>query len=131
ERLSAKDSPDCMKSRSDYVAGQLLYYLLQSYVPPRVLHSFPTRRSSDLTPGGWARLEACRRAGWDRQQRGVEAAPRGPQTLPHQDRKSTRLNSSHVKTSYAVFCLKKKKTMHNTGLFCNHLTSVIDCLEPL
>src|SRR5690606_40885669 len=32
---------------------------------------------------------------------------------PHvqdQDRKSTRLNSSHVKISYAVFCLKKKKT---------------------
>src|SRR5690606_41537790 len=29
-----------------------------------------------------------------------------------QDRKSTRLNSSHVKISYAVFCLKKKKTKH-------------------
>src|SRR5690606_41957240 len=29
------------------------------------------------------------------------------QTIP--DRKSTRLNSSHVKISYAVFCLKKKK----------------------
>src|SRR5699024_11702340 len=27
----------------------------------------------------------------------------------NQDRKSTRLNSSHVSTSYAVFCLKKKK----------------------
>src|SRR5690606_40310717 len=27
----------------------------------------------------------------------------------HADRKSTRLNSSHVKTSYAVFCLKKKR----------------------
>src|SRR5690349_21863597 len=27
----------------------------------------------------------------------------------HQDRKSTRLNSSHVEISYAVFCLKKKK----------------------
>src|SRR5699024_12150208 len=27
----------------------------------------------------------------------------------HQDRKSTRLNSSHVSISYAVFCLKKKK----------------------
>src|SRR5690349_22176411 len=26
----------------------------------------------------------------------------------HQDRKSTRLNSSHVEISYAVFCLKKK-----------------------
>src|SRR5690606_40035449 len=28
-----------------------------------------------------------------------------------QDRKSTRLNSSHVKISYAVFCLKKKNTL--------------------
>src|SRR5436309_12554773 len=28
------------------------------------------------------------------------------------DRKSTRLNSSHVKISYAVFCLKKKKKTH-------------------
>src|SRR5690625_3790955 len=31
------------------------------------------------------------------------------QTLTTQDRKSTRLNSSHVAISYAVFCLKKKK----------------------
>src|SRR5436309_6617564 len=30
------------------------------------------------------------------------------------DRKSTRLNSSHVKISYAVFCLKKKKTTNDT-----------------
>src|SRR3712207_6927123 len=29
---------------------------------------------------------------------------------PDQDRKSTRLNSSHANISYAVFCLKKKKT---------------------
>src|SRR5690554_7746793 len=28
--------------------------------------------------------------------------------FPHKDRKSTRLNSSHVRISYAVFCLKKK-----------------------
>src|SRR5439155_25380903 len=35
------------------------------------------------------------------------------------DRKSTRLNSSHVANSYAVFCLKKKKNKHNqlTRLF--------------
>src|SRR5690606_40487806 len=32
----------------------------------------------------------------------------------HADRKSTRLKSSHGKKSYAVFCLKKKKT-HNTS----------------
>src|SRR5690606_14672090 len=30
---------------------------------------------------------------------------------PHLDRKSTRLNSSHVKTSYAVFCPKKKRSL--------------------
>src|SRR5699024_11551248 len=29
----------------------------------------------------------------------------------HKDRKSTRLNSSHVSISYAVFCLKKKKKL--------------------
>src|SRR5438445_3310986 len=31
---------------------------------------------------------------------------------PEKDRKSTRLNSSHANISYAVFCLKKKKTTH-------------------
>src|SRR5215471_19815523 len=33
----------------------------------------------------------------------------GPRRPPHRDRKSTRLDSSHVEISYAVFCLKKKK----------------------
>src|SRR5690606_339560 len=32
-----------------------------------------------------------------------------PASVVREDRKSTRLNSSHVKISYAVFCLKKKK----------------------
>src|SRR2546427_2859447 len=32
-----------------------------------------------------------------------------------QDRKSTRLNSSHSQISYAVFCLKKKKNYHDAG----------------
>src|SRR5690349_23081309 len=35
------------------------------------------------------------------------------------DRKSTRLNSSHVEISYAVFCLKKKKKMYKI-LFTQH-----------
>src|SRR5436853_5376992 len=33
----------------------------------------------------------------------------GPRFLEERDRKSTRLNSSHLGISYAVFCLKKKK----------------------
>src|SRR5436305_5384457 len=37
------------------------------------------------------------------------------------DRKSTRLNSSHVRISYAVFCLKKKKKNTNNKFKCNKL----------
>src|SRR5690349_24177385 len=43
-------------------------------------------------------LAACR------EQRDAE------EEVAQRDRKSTRLNSSHVEISYAVFCLKKKKT---------------------
>src|SRR3712207_8539494 len=35
---------------------------------------------------------------------------------PRLDRKSTRLNSSHANISYAVFCLKKKKTITSSSL---------------
>src|SRR2546427_1270017 len=44
---------------------------------------------------------------------------------PIQDRKSTRLNSSHSQISYAVFCLKKKKKEHacsNPSLLNSELT---------
>src|SRR5690606_40059073 len=65
---------------------------------PRALHSFPTRRSSDLfvpvdQPFPFS----------DDQRLFLFLFPQQPG-----DRKSTRLNSSHVKISYAVFCLKKK-----------------------
>src|SRR5690606_41656068 len=97
----------------------------------RDLHSFPTRRSSDLearahpetgaTPPGSRPGSATRR--WaGRVERAVSSAcksrpptyrpvGRSPSrgSLGDTDRKSTRLNSSHVKISYAVFCLKKKK----------------------
>src|SRR5690606_8075199 len=39
------------------------------------------------------------------------------ESLQRVDRKSTRLNSSHVKISYAVFCLKKKKHMHTDNWY--------------
>src|SRR3712207_8853154 len=45
-----------------------------------------------------------------------------PGDMAVQDRKSTRLNSSHANISYAVFCLKKKK-----GELAQSLTVVIDC----
>src|SRR5256885_8871122 len=43
----------------------------------------------------------------------------GPSAPARGDRKSTRLNSSHLVISYAVFCLKKKKTV-TTGLLHDH-----------
>src|SRR2546427_2195363 len=44
-----------------------------------------------------------------RQQRAQRGAMQDRGALHVQDRKSTRLNSSHSQISYAVFCLKKKK----------------------
>src|SRR2546426_7667099 len=46
----------------------------------------------------------------------------GPQRLCR-DRKSTRLNSSHLVISYAVFCLKKKKKIKKTHEAFNGLTA--------
>src|SRR5207249_11232305 len=73
------------------------------YTHPRALHSFPTRRSSDLyTLKGDANLNGV----VDSDDFGVLATYFNQSEVI--DRKSTRLNSSHVSISYAVFCLKKK-----------------------
>src|SRR5438132_1728469 len=45
---------------------------------------------------------------------GADAQCAGPAEVGSGDRKSTRLNSSHTVTSYAVFCLKKKKSPPTT-----------------
>src|SRR6266571_1411641 len=50
--------------------------------------------------------------GSDRVPAAVRAPPR-----PEPDRKSTRLNSSHMSISYAVFCLKKKNKQSHVGFF--------------
>src|SRR5699024_12613451 len=94
-------------------------------------HSFPTRRSSDLlnwmsTLNGLLQMkeydrvlamvqgesqaqqqliDSLREAFADRQVAGLLF---GKVQRAREDRKSTRLNSSHVSISYAVFCLKKK-----------------------
>src|SRR5205085_5130522 len=94
------------------------------------LHSFPTRRSSDLvsllrgrqaqeTPG--ARCDGCQGSKREPPAPLVQDLGRGGRARVHlrddveknrrhleEDRKSTRLNSSHSQISYAVFCLKKK-----------------------
>src|SRR5438874_11311950 len=43
------------------------------------------------------------------------AARSSPSGVVDEDRKSTRLNSSHVEISYAVFCLEKKKLLRDRG----------------
>src|SRR3712207_7328062 len=47
---------------------------------------------------------------------GVLRRAQGGQKPPVEDRKSTRLNSSHANISYAVFCLKKKKSTFYSSL---------------
>src|SRR5207302_3488453 len=71
----------------------------------RDLHSFPTRRSSDLPIRTSPRRNCWRKWPQRRNQCRALIPPLRPL-----DRKSTRLNSSHVKISYAVFCLKKKNS---------------------
>src|SRR5207247_9355142 len=87
----------------------------------RDLHSFPTRRSSDL-PAQRVQEAAAALSSGDAEKAlvlatGALAATNDPSASAaaqhivieaHLDRKSTRLNSSHEWISYAVFCLKKK-----------------------
>src|SRR5207253_4748703 len=74
---------------------------------------FPTRRSSDLAFRCRIEIEGKPAVEIKDTYAGLSyAGGRAPGTLYSQvagaDRKSTRLNSSHVAISYAVFCLKKK-----------------------
>src|SRR5437588_5025518 len=97
----------------------LSLFFFYSYREHRVLHSFPTRRSSDLP------LRLARSLG------APLRLPRLPLLPGHGreghgstyragDRKSTRLNSSHTVISYAVFCLKKKREFTQARLGGNH-----------
>src|SRR5947199_2665792 len=86
------------------------FFFFSLYDDNLVLHSFPTRRSSDLT--------VCHRGATEKElahtDNELKRSSRWLEpVLPRQgaDRKSTRLNSSHLGISYAVFCLKKKKTI--------------------
>src|SRR5206468_12675278 len=108
-----------------------LCFSFSSHGVHRDLHSFPTRRSSDLATLDVV-LVARRSFPLDlidfvraRLDQGPASyltrtlALRGEnlqRRIAVVDRKSTRLNSSHDQISYAVFCLKKKKnkkTKHN------------------
>src|SRR5215510_2378384 len=55
--------------------------------------------------------------GWSLLCNGVVLFEDTGELLPDGDRKSTRLNSSHVAISYAVFCLKKKRKQPNCQAF--------------
>src|SRR5699024_11566339 len=78
------------------------------------LHSFPTRRSSDLADSRaerspWAEGESAENPVPTSGSRNGVTAPLVTEVsqMPR-DRKSTRLNSSHVSLSYAVYCYQQK-----------------------
>src|SRR5690625_6218650 len=75
-------------------------------IPPPDRSRVPMR--ADGAPDQWI-VESTRR--------GFQYRHRRLAALNHRrlDRKSTRLNSSHVAISYAVFCLKKKKQRRHQG----------------
>src|SRR5438067_9632121 len=93
--------------------------------PPRST-LFPTRRSSDLDERQGDGQLHTQQDGALAHSHAAGSLPDVGIDLPHpdvavghhrrnrEDRKSTRLNSSHVSISYAVFCLKKKKITKQT-----------------
>src|SRR5688500_19133439 len=98
----------------------LSFFLSYSRALP-ALPSFPTRRSSDLAVPA-VDVDVTRRLGADHEHAGSLAGGRRRRGRLGRlrrtwlrgeriDRKSTRLNSSHLVISYAVFCLKKKRSL--------------------
>src|SRR5205814_10479751 len=84
----------------------LFFFFLMIRRPPRsTLFPYTTLFRSPVHP------TAHSGDGGDRRRRRVSVRDRIPE-----DRKSTRLNSSHLGISYAVFCLKKKKKINNTQI---------------
>src|SRR5256885_13115782 len=85
----------------DVVLRSVFFFFFNDTATTEIYTSFPTRRSSDL-------MEA-KRSGppWTAKTRARF------RVFVSTDRKSTRLNSSHLVISYAVFCLKKKKHPRN------------------
>src|SRR5262245_66005950 len=80
------------------------FFLIKPQPPISTLFPYTTlfRSSRSHWPSDRAR---CRRRG---NRRPSQSNSRPAQNQTHPDRKSTRLNSSHLGISYAVFCLKKK-----------------------
>src|SRR5262245_64010444 len=62
-----------------------------------------------VTDRGWQAGDGLQRIEQDRERAADTFEVAAFMVRDHQDRKSTRLNSSHLGISYAVFCLKKKK----------------------
>src|SRR5439155_26372228 len=105
-RVSSLDLLYTRPTSSSYIYSPLFFFFFFFYCSAHHphLHSFPTRRSSDLTTE-LPSLHLCReKLTFLRSQDLGEIL-----AAQKRDRKSTRLNSSHVAISYAVFCLKKKK----------------------
>src|SRR6266496_4495976 len=88
-----------------YVLSSFFFFFLMIRGPPRST-PFPTRRSSDLRG-------RCRRQGQGGRGAVQEAWRDRRRNLG--DRKSTRMNSSHVEISYAVFCLHSKENRTTTS----------------
>src|SRR3712207_9364782 len=94
--------------RSMLVLNMSFFFLMIRRPPRSTLFPYTTlfRSAHDVAAGGHARdvHEAAQVA-----EQGVREGA-GARRRRGLDRKSTRLNSSHANISYAVFCLKKKKT---------------------
>src|SRR5439155_9169455 len=91
----------------------LYFFFLMLRRPPRsTLFPYTTLFRSTDAHGAFEQGECSGQVALaEGQQTDPVIGPHEAAGVRHRDRKSTRLNSSHVAISYAVFCLKKKKTL--------------------
>src|SRR2546430_8894242 len=94
--------------RKDHIGGRVMLYHL-------LIHPGGERERLGIGNAG------CQDDPWSHRRKGIQGFASRPLT----DRKSTRLNSSHSQISYAVFCLKKKKThIHITVHIFRNIASI-------
>src|SRR2546430_6267345 len=117
--MSCREGSDCTAAQLTIIF--ILFFFLMIRRPPRsTLFPYTTLFRSQAG----ATILTQTKVEW------LEKLPSGGWRIHgQQDRKSTRLNSSHSQISYAVFCLKKKKQKHTRD--CRQLLATHDRLINL
>src|SRR3712207_7711926 len=101
------------RERRKQVRKKCLFFLMIRRPPRSTLFPYTTLFRSETPMRPFSSVSSFA-------ERGCKLLGKQLMVLGKQDRKSTRLNSSHANISYAVFCLKKKNLTSSSSAPCRH-----------